>query len=100
MTNQPHPNPPRFAPVLALPIVVLPAAKGVRIVRTPGGVFAGTTFREALVRSGELPPPRHISKGRSDWLWRELHELAESRPVSDAALGPGQRKPHSEQPAP
>lgn len=48
---------------------------------------------EALVRTGELPPPRRISKGRTGWLWRELLEFAESRPVSDAAPGPGQRKP-------
>jgi prophage regulatory protein len=47
---------------------------------------------EALVRSGELPPPRRISKGRTGWLWRELQEFAETRPVSDAAPGPG-RKP-------
>lgn len=44
---------------------------------------------EALVRSGELPPPRRISKGRTGWLWRELVEFAESLPVSNAAPGPG-----------
>ncbi len=38
---------------------------------------------EALVRSGELPPPRKLSAGRVGWLWRELVEFAESRPVSD-----------------
>ena len=47
------------------------------------GVSDGTV--EALVRSGDLPPPRRISKGRTGWLWRELQEFAESRPVSDAA---------------
>lgn len=47
---------------------------------------------EALVRSGELPPPRRISAGRTGWLWRELQEFAESRPISDAAPGPGRRK--------
>lgn len=47
---------------------------------------------EDLVRRGELPPPRRISKGRTGWLWRELAEFAETRPVSDAAPGPGQRK--------
>lgn len=47
---------------------------------------------ESLVREGQLPPPRRISKGRTGWLWRELQEFAESRPVSDAAPGPGQRK--------
>lgn len=46
---------------------------------------------EALVRTGDLPPPRRISKGRTGWLWRELQEFAESRPVSDAAPGPGRR---------
>lgn len=46
---------------------------------------------EALVRSGELPPQRRISKGRTGWLWRELQEFAETRPVSDAAPGPGRR---------
>lgn len=45
---------------------------------------------EALVRAGELPRPRRISKGRTGWLWRELLEFAESLPVSDAAPGPGQ----------
>lgn len=44
---------------------------------------------EDLVRQGELPPPRRISKGRTGWLWRELVEFAESRPVSEAAPGPG-----------
>ncbi len=54
------------------------------------GVSDGTV--EALVRAGELPPPRRISKGRTGWLWRELQEFAESRPVSTLAPGPG-RKP-------
>lgn len=53
------------------------------------GVSDGTV--EALVRSGDLPPPRKISKGRTGWLWRELQEFAESRPISDAAPGPGRR---------
>lgn len=38
---------------------------------------------EKLVRTGELPPPRKISEGRVGWLWRDLQEFAESRPVSD-----------------
>lgn len=53
------------------------------------GISDGTV--EALVRSGDLPPPRRISKGRTGWLWRELVEFAESRPVSEAAPGPGRR---------
>ncbi len=38
---------------------------------------------ENLVASGDLPPPRKISKGRVGWLWRELQAFAESRPISD-----------------
>lgn len=48
MTNQPHPTPPRFQPVPALPIVVLPAPKGVRLLSVAGRVIAAATFREAL----------------------------------------------------
>lgn len=46
---------------------------------------------DGLVATGELPPPRKISKGRTGWLWRELQEFAESRPVSDHLPGPGRR---------
>lgn len=54
---------------------------------------------EDLVRKGELAPPRRISKGRTGWLWRELAEFAETRPVSEAPPGPGQRKPQDGHPA-
>lgn len=47
---------------------------------------------EGLVRTKELPPPRKISGGRVGWLWRELQEFAESRPVSDLRPGPGRVK--------
>lgn len=47
---------------------------------------------ELLVRQGELPPPRQISKGRTGWLWRELQEFAESRPVSIMLPGPGRQQ--------
>ena len=47
---------------------------------------------EGLVRAGDLPPPRKISGGRVGWLWRELQEFAESRPVSDLRPGPGRVK--------
>jgi len=50
MTEQPTPTQPRFQPVPAIPIVVLPAPKGVRIVRTPAGVYAGATFSEAIAK--------------------------------------------------
>lgn len=46
---------------------------------------------EALVRSGELPAPRKLSPGRVGWLWRELVEFAESRPVSEMRPRPGRR---------
>ncbi|WP_089083005.1 helix-turn-helix transcriptional regulator [Aquitalea magnusonii] len=38
---------------------------------------------QALVRAGDLPGPRKISGGRVGWLWREVVEWAESRPLSD-----------------
>jgi prophage regulatory protein len=55
-----------------------------------GGISDSTL--EALVRSGDLPPPRRISQGRTGWLYRELREWAESRPVSDQRPGPGRRR--------
>lgn len=59
----------------------------------------GERTLEALVASGEAPPPRKISKGRVGWLWRELVEFAESRPVSDLRPGPGKQAPQDAQPA-
>lgn len=47
---------------------------------------------ENLVAAGDLPPPRKISKQRVGWLWRELQDFAESRPVSDLPPGPGRRQ--------
>lgn len=44
---------------------------------------------EALVRAEELPPPRKVSGKRVAWLWREIQEFAESRPVSNLPPGPG-----------
>jgi prophage regulatory protein len=51
---------------------------------------------EGLVASGDLPPPRKISKARVGWLWRELQAFAESRPVSDHQPGPGRRAAQDE----
>lgn len=51
----------------------------------------GNSTLEDLVRKGDLPPPRRISAGRTGWLWRELQEFAESRPVSESLPGPGRR---------
>jgi len=56
-------------------------------------VSAGTV--EMLVRTGKLKPPREISKGRVGWLWRELQEFAESRPVSAQQPGPGRKAPQA-----
>lgn len=44
---------------------------------------------ETMVARGDAPKPRKISAQRVGWLWRELVECAESRPVSDHAPGPG-----------
>lgn len=61
------------------------------------GISEGTL--EALVRTGDLPPPRQISAGRVGWLWRELAEFAEARPVSALAPGPGRRASRDAAPA-
>lgn len=37
----------------------------------------------AMVRTGDFPKPRQLSKQRTGWLVRELEEWAEQRPVSD-----------------
>lgn len=54
------------------------------------------TTLDLLVRSGELPPPRKLSANRVGWLWRELQQFVESRPVSDLAPGPGRTKSQDE----
>ena len=56
MTNQPNPTPPPFRPVPAVPITVLPAPKGLRIVRTPAGVAWGATFSEAIAAATKDKP--------------------------------------------
>lgn len=73
--------------------------KKIQIIQTPplavdranaaAALGVSETTLEALVRSGELPPPRKISANRVGWLWRELQQFVESRPVSDLAPGPG-----------
>ncbi|MDT0140168.1 AlpA family phage regulatory protein [Acidovorax sp. PRC11] len=47
----------------------------------------------SLVRTGNFPKPRQLSKQRTGWLVRELEEWAEDRPVSDLPPPPnaGQR---------
>jgi prophage regulatory protein len=51
---------------------------------------------ENLVATGDLPPPRKISKLRVGWLWRELQAFAESRPISDHMPAPARRRPQGE----
>jgi prophage regulatory protein len=55
---------------------------------------------QALVRAGDLPGPRKISGNRVGWLWREIVEWSENRPVSDIPPPPntGAKKPRK--PAP
>jgi prophage regulatory protein len=38
---------------------------------------------QRLVRDGQFPKPRQISPHRVAWLYRELVEWSEQRPVSD-----------------
>jgi hypothetical protein len=56
MTEQPKPTPPGFVPVPALPITVLPAPKGLRIVRTLAGVAWGATFSEVIAAATKDKP--------------------------------------------
>lgn len=69
-------------------------AKPIMVPRERAAAALGISERtlENLVASGELPPPRKISKQRVGWLWRELEAFAETRPVSDLAPGPGRRE--------
>jgi prophage regulatory protein len=52
---------------------------------------------QALVRSGDLPKPRRVSKNRVGWLYREVESWAENRPESDIPPPPntGAKKPRS-----
>lgn len=38
---------------------------------------------ERMVREGKFPKPRQLSGARVGWLYRELLEWAEARPVSE-----------------
>lgn len=41
------------------------------------------TSIQRLVREGAFPPPRSLSGRRVAWLYREVEEWAEQRPVSE-----------------
>lgn len=75
----------RRAAIIQAPPLILPREHAAAAL----GVSESTL--EKLTRTGELPPPRQISAGRVGWLWRELAEWAESRPVSDLPPGPAGR---------
>ena len=72
-------------PIIQAPPLILPREHAAAAL----GVSESTL--EKLARTGELPPPRRISDGRVGWLWRELAEFAETRPVSDLPPGPAGR---------
>lgn len=45
-------------------------------------VALSTTSVQRLVRDGTFPKPRELSPRRVAWLYREVEEWAEQRPVS------------------
>lgn len=53
---------------------------------------------QRLVRDGQFPKPRQLSPHRVAWLYRELVEWSEARPVSDLSPPPntGKRRSSSE----
>lgn len=48
MTNHPRPTLPPFAPVPAVPIVIMTHSKGQCVVRVAGAAASGATLREAV----------------------------------------------------
>ncbi len=54
---------------------------------------------ESLVAAGHAPKPRKVSKQLVRWLYREVIEWAESRPVSDHLPGPTRQAPRADQTA-
>lgn len=48
---------------------------------------------EAQVREGTFPKPRQLSPRRVGWLYREIEEWLESRPVSDLLPPPNTGAP-------
>lgn len=54
-----------------------------------------TATIQAMVARNEFPPPRELSARRVAWLYREVVEWAESRPISSILPPPntGAKKP-------
>ena len=67
--------------------------------RDKAAELAGVSLRtwESLVAADEAPKPRKVSKQLVRWLYREVIEWAESRPVSDHQPGPGRRESQADQ---
>ena len=63
MNKQPKTTRLLFVPVPAMPITVLPTPKGVRVVRTAAGVFAGATMREAIEAAHGITAPKGGKEG-------------------------------------
>lgn len=58
--------------------------------------LSATTIQNMVARN-EFPPPRELSARRVGWLYREIAEWAENRPVSNIPPPPntGAKKPRS-----
>lgn len=54
---------------------------------------------QKFVRQGEFPKPRRISAGRAAYLYREVLDWAEQRPVSDLLPPPNAGKRRQSPPA-
>lgn len=77
------------------PAPIPPIFLDLATVATVLSVSASTV--QALTRAGDFPAPRKISGNRVGWLWREVMEWAEARPVSDIPPPPntGAKKPRA-----
>jgi len=76
---------PKLQPIVQTPPLAVDRATAAAAL----GVSESTL--EGLVRAGEAPAPRRISRGRVAWLWRDLVAFVESRPVSELQPGPGRK---------
>jgi len=56
-----------------------------------------TSTIQNMIARNEFPPPRELSARRVGWLYRELMEWAENRPISNILPPPntGARKPRT-----
>ena len=68
---------------------------------TAESVSLSTSTVQNLIRKGEFPAPRILSKGRVGWLVEEIQAWAKDRPISDLPPPPntGAKKPRIRQQA-